>query len=113
MDRTWKQAERRVARLMGGRRVPCSGAGGGADVVTSWCAVEVKHRRRLPAWLTAALAQAERAAREGRLAVVVLHEHGQRYAHSLVVLRLQAFQEWFGPLSGGDDGGAGEDGDAG
>jgi hypothetical protein len=111
MDRTWKAAERAVARLLGGHRTPCSGAAGGADVDAGWCSVEVKHRRKLPVWLEGALLQAERSARDGQLAVVVLHEHGRRYAHSLVVLRLGAFVDWFGPLAeDGAETGA-EDGD--
>jgi hypothetical protein len=107
MDKVWKQAERRVARLLGGRRTPLSGAAGGADVATAWVACEVKRRRRLPQWLEAALIQAERSARPGQLAVAVLHEHGRRYSDSLVVLRLAAFVDWFGPLT--EDGNADDD----
>jgi hypothetical protein len=95
----WKAAERAVAKLLGGRRTPLSGAAGGADVVTPWCSVEVKHRKRLPQWVEAALAQAERSARPGQLAMTVLHSHGRRYADGLVVLRLRDFLDWFGPLT--------------
>jgi hypothetical protein len=48
----------------------------------------VKTRRRLPAWLLSALAQAVRAARAGQVAVVVLHQTGRRHADDLVLLRL-------------------------
>lgn len=98
MTATWKAAERAIARFVGGRRNPVDGRGGSPDVESAWLAVEVKHRQRLPQWLEAALAQAERSAREGQLAVLVLHEHGRRYAESLVLLRLGAFVDWFGPL---------------
>ncbi len=51
-------------------------------------AVEVKHRAKLPTWLTAAMAQAEQNAPEDKLPVVVLHEKHQRHAQDLVILRL-------------------------
>jgi hypothetical protein len=104
MDKVWKQAERAVARLLGGRRTPLSGAAGGADVATAWVACEVKHRKRLPVWLEAALVQAERSARPGQLAVAVLHEHGRRYRDSVLLMRLGDFLDWFGPLAGAEDG---------
>jgi hypothetical protein len=50
--------------------------------------IEVKQRQRLPAWLLDALAQAEAAARDGKLPVVVLHQAGQRYDEALCVIRL-------------------------
>ena len=91
---TWKALERRVAEVLGGERVGCTGQAT-ADVLTpGGFAVEVKHREKLPAWLTGALAQAERNAPEGYLPLVVLHEHGRH--DSLVVLRLSLFTEWFG-----------------
>jgi hypothetical protein len=97
-DATWKRVERAVAKRLGGRRTPLSGAAGGADVVTPWCSVEVKHRKRLPQWLTGALIQAKRAARPGQLAVVVLHELGRQHREDLVVLTLSDFTDWFGPV---------------
>ena len=95
---TWKHAERQIARRLGGSRVPVSGRAGQPDIAHQWLAVEVKHRRRLPQWLTMALAQAERAARPGQLPVAILHQHGDRYSESLVVLRLAAFRDWFGEV---------------
>jgi hypothetical protein len=105
-DKVWKAAERAVARLLGGRRTPLSGAAGGADVDAGWCSVEVKSRKRLPQWLTGALIQARRAARPGQLAVVVLHELGRQHREDLVVLTLSDFVDWFGPLAetGAEDG---------
>jgi hypothetical protein len=104
MDKVWKQAERAVARLLGGRRTPLSGAAGGADVATAWCVAEVKHRKRLPQWLEAALIQAERSARPGQLAVAVLHEHGRRYRDSVLLMRLGDFLDWFGAPTEAEDG---------
>ena len=43
-DRPWKQEERAVAALIGGRRHPAN-QGGAVDVESSWLCVQVKHRR--------------------------------------------------------------------
>ncbi len=93
---TWKHVERAVARQLGGQRVPVSGRAGQPDIAHPWLSVEVKHRQRLPQWLLAAVRQAELAATPGQLPLAILHQHGQRYAEVLVVMRLEAFVEWFG-----------------
>lgn len=87
----WKRTERAVAALLGGQRVPVSGRGRGdvPDVSHSRLSIEVKHRRAVPAWLLDAMRQAEAAARDGRVPVAVLHEHGGRHADDLAVLRLR------------------------
>jgi hypothetical protein len=95
---TWKHVERQVARRLGGRRVPVSGRAGQPDIAHSWLSIEVKHRRRLPQWLTKALLQAVQAATPGQLPLAVLHEAGTRYGQSLVLLRLADFEEWFGSV---------------
>ena len=97
-DKTWKHTERAIAARLGGKRLGATGRAG-ADVVNDWLAVEVKHRKRLPAWLRDALDQARTGAGE-RLPVVVLHEAGQRHADDLVVLRLADFEDWFGDVRG-------------
>jgi hypothetical protein len=87
---------------LGGERTSKRGLGSNApDVLAGGFAVEVKHRRTLPAWLTAAMAQSARNAPDGALPLVVLHEAGQRHADDLVVLRLADFREWFGDLEDG------------
>jgi len=90
---TWKDAERRTARKLGGERVGCTGRHT-PDVITDWLAVEVKHRRRLPVWIAEAVASARQHAGQDRLGIAVLHEHGKH--DSLVVLSLADFREWFG-----------------
>jgi hypothetical protein len=95
---TWKHAERQIAKWLNGRRVPVSGRAGQPDVAHPWLSIEVKHRRRLPQWLTMALLQAEQAAAPDQLPIAVLYEAGERYGRSLVVLRLDAFEEWFGDI---------------
>jgi hypothetical protein len=90
-EKHWKAVERAIAKHLGGQRNPVTGRPGQPDVVHPLLAVEVKTRRRLPTWLTQALAQAQRAARAGQLAIVVLHPHGTPHAEDLVVLSLATF----------------------
>jgi hypothetical protein len=97
-DKVWKQTERAIARRLNGKRQGAVGRKG-PDVLTCWLAVEVKHRKRLPAWLRDALDQARTGAGE-RLPVVVLHEAGQRHADDLVILRMADFEDWFGGVRG-------------
>jgi hypothetical protein len=98
----WKNCERRVAVLLGGRRVPVSGRGRGdaPDVEHPELAIEVKSRKRLPAWVEDALRQAESAVRDGRTPVAVLHQDGQRYADSVVLVRLGDFARLLGRGTG-------------
>ncbi len=71
------------------------------DVETTAFSVEVKHRKALPAWLEAAMAQAETNATPGKLAIVVLHESGRRHENDLVLVRMRDFEEWFGEADDG------------
>lgn len=92
----WKDLERRVAKLLGGVRVGCTGAATADVLVGDWLAVECKYRTKLPDWLRGALSQVEGCAGGGRLPIVVLFERGRRTGDSLVVMRLSAFEDWFG-----------------
>jgi len=89
----WKACERKVAALLSGTRVPVSGRGHGdsPDIHHERLSMEVKSRRKLPAWLEDAMRQAEVSARDGQLPVAVLHQDGRKYRDSLVVLRLRDF----------------------
>jgi hypothetical protein len=103
-DKRWKATERRIAALLGGRRVPVSGRGRGdaPDIAHPWLSVECKDRATLPAWLLDALAQAEASATPDQLPVAVLHQAGDRHDRAVVVLRLSAFRDWFAPDLTGD-----------
>ena len=90
----WRAVERRTARLLGATRTGNRGKAA-ADVQNSWLVAECKTRRKFPTWLTGAMRQAVAAA-EGRLPVVVLHEHGARSADDLVVVRMADFVAYFG-----------------
>lgn len=101
-DKRWKATERKIAALLGGRRVPVSGRGRGdqPDIAHPWLSLEVKDRATLPAWLLDALDQAERSATPAQLPVAVLHRAGDRHDAALMVLRLADFVAWFGTAQG-------------
>lgn len=88
----WKHAERQLARLIGGQRLPNNGYGQPdvtvAGAVDTW-ALEVKHRESLPAWLTAAVDQSDRNAGVDRIpALVLVHCSQGRKARRLLVVDL-------------------------
>ena len=89
----WKACERKVAALLGGTRIPVSGRSRGhsPDIHHERFSIEVKSRRKLPAWLEDAMSQAEASAKNGQLPVAVLHQDGRKYRDSFVVLRLRNF----------------------
>lgn len=93
--RDWKQAERRIASILGGRRIPVSGRGRGdnPDIEHPTLSVEVKARASFPAWLEDALRQAELSATEGKTPAVVLHRDRKPYRDALVICRLSEFAE--------------------
>ncbi len=92
----WKQAERRIAKLLGGRRIPITGRQRGdvPDIEHDALSIEVKSRKALPAWLLGALSQAQAASKKGKVPVVVLHQDHTPYTESLVVLTLSDFADY-------------------
>jgi len=93
-DKTWKAAERAIARVLAGVRVGPTGEAT-PDVESDWLSVEVKTRKRLPDWLLEAMQQAHANRRGDRLAVVILHQVGARHDDDLVLLRLADFRDHF------------------
>jgi hypothetical protein len=87
----WKACERKVAALLGGTRIPVSGRGRGhsPDIHHERLSIEVKSRRKLPAWLEDAMRQAEACAQGEQLPLIVLHQDGQRYQDALIIMRLK------------------------
>jgi hypothetical protein len=92
---TWKHTERRIARTFGGHRLGPTGSDT-PDVLTPWLSIEVKHRRKLPAWIVVALDKARRGAAPAQLGIAVLHEAGRRGEGDLVVMSAGDVREWFG-----------------
>ena len=97
MAKPWKNAEKGIARAMGGERVSNRFMGlDVTDVVCGIFACEVKERKVVPAWLLQAMAQSERNARNGRVPIVALHRLGDRYNDALIVMRLSDFTDLHG-----------------
>jgi len=95
---TWKSVERAIANLLGGERVPVTGRqrGSAPDISHPVLSLEVKHRKTLPAWLYDAMEQAQASKRGDKLPAVILHGRGKEYRHSMVMVRLDDFVEWYG-----------------
>lgn len=87
----WKTAERKIAALLGGKRVPVTGRGRGdaPDIDHNEFSVEVKHRQTLPSWIKEAMEQAEASRRGAKIPIVILHEKGMDYEQSLTLIRLR------------------------
>lgn len=87
---TWKAVERKVAGLLGGRRVPVSGRqrGDSPDVEHDFYSIEVKHREALPEWIIDAMRQAEASKTGDKMPLVVLHSKGMKYEDSLAIVKL-------------------------
>jgi hypothetical protein len=101
---TWKQFERDVCMVFGLKRRGADYGdkdGGKTDAVNIdgteshiW-AVECKFGKRLSYKpLLDACRQVEAAARDGQEPIVVAKMTGERFADSLVVMRLETFREW-------------------
>lgn len=82
-----KEAERAVAKLLGGKR---RGVLGGEDVEHPILSVEVKSRERFVAkgWM----AQAIRNCPEGKVPVVIVHQRNSPYKDALVIVPLEEFK---------------------
>jgi hypothetical protein len=92
-----------VAQRLGGEREPVNGRGDKPDVAHEWLAIEVKSWSGEPVQVVRALEQAEKAAsiakrQDGgdKLPIAIIHRKGQRTARSLVVMRMEDFEDWFG-----------------
>lgn len=81
-NKTWKQVERKLARLFGVER---NREPHGEDFSTDLIAVEVKHRSTLPKIVTDALEQVAEA-RPDRVPVAIFHLKGQRVDESWAVI---------------------------
>lgn len=96
MARSWKAAERVVAKRLGGTRVPITGRSRGSapDVEHPDLGVEIKTRKALPGWMEEAMQQAEACA-NGRLPVAIVHEDYRGFGRSIVMIRLADFEGRF------------------
>lgn len=91
----WKHVERKIAEIIGGKRVPITGRTRGStpDIEHEFLSIEVKHRKKIPNWIHDAFEQALASMEEGDIPIVVLHEKYMKYEDSFVIIRLKDFME--------------------
>jgi len=82
------RAEKKVADLVGGKRV---GILGKEDISHKQFSFEVKMRKILPKFLKGCYEQACANCEAGKLPVVVLKEKGKRYEDCLVIINFKDF----------------------
>jgi hypothetical protein len=88
----WKGVERRIARLMGGARIPLLGRQG-QDLEVPFFFVEVKSRKEIGAYLwrdyfAQILAGMQEAGETVKVPAIVLHRPGMVYKDALVCFRV-------------------------
>jgi len=89
---TWKARERRIAKDLGGRRIPVSGINRDeADIETPLFNVQAKLRRSLPAWLWRWMRGIVSTTPAPKVGILVLMTPGQDQKDALVVLR---YADW-------------------
>ena len=95
MDKAWKACERRVAKYIGGERVPITGRqrGDAPDIKHNWLSVEVKYRKKLPDWIKDALSQAKASQIRQQLPVVIMCEKGEETGKCWIMCELGEFRD--------------------
>lgn len=83
-----KRAEKAVAEALGGKRI---GALGGEDVQHEKFSIEVKSRKQhgVFKWYK----QCVDNNKDGKIPVLVIHEHGKRHENDLVCVTMKDFKE--------------------
>ena len=95
-DRAWKKWERKVAKYIGGERVPVTGRarGDAPDIAHAWLSVEVKYTASgMPMKWYQARAQSEASARGNQLPVQIYTEKGMHVGDAFIVMRLSDFRD--------------------
>ena len=96
-DKAWKACERRIAKYIGGERVPITGRARGSapDIDHAWLSIEVKYRKKLPDWMHDAMSQAKASARGNQMPVVIYCENGMDTGKCYIVTELGDFTDRF------------------
>ena len=96
-EKPYKRIEREEAERLGGRRIPHHRPDQ-PDGESPWLCIEVKARKKLPAWVKDPLHSARAKAKDNQLGIVVLHEMGER--DSYIIISRKDFIDWFGGRKG-------------
>ena len=97
MDKSWKAFERRLARRVGGKRIPVTGERDGADIDAGPFVYQAKLRRGVPSYLRGWLRGIVKAgARKDSIGVVIWKQPNARDDDAVVVLRLADWQALHG-----------------
>ena len=98
-EKGWKRAERVIAEMLHGKRIPVTGRtrGDAPDVAHPDLSIEVKHWKKIPGktFMNDAMDQAVKSADDTQIPIVVAHSKGQSYGESMVYIRLDDFIERF------------------
>ena len=82
MSDAWKNFERRVAKKLGGERIPVADKRSHLDVINNEFAVECKYRKKLSMFLKDAIMQAEEG-RGDKMPIVAL---GEKYSSDIIIM---------------------------
>lgn len=96
-DKLWKATERRVAKQLGGKRVPVSGRqrGDSPDVEHEDFSIEVKSWYNIPDWLYDAVDQAKKSATGDKIPLVVLHKKGMKTNTDLAIFEMSGIMKLY------------------
>lgn len=96
-DKAWKACERRVAKYIGGERIPITGRqrGDAPDIKHAWLCPEVKYKQKFPDWMHDAMSQAKAAQRGNQMPCVIMCEKGQSIGKCWIMFELaDAKEHW-------------------
>ena len=95
MDKAWKACERRVAKYIGGTRVPITGRqrGDAPDIEHPWLSVEVKYRKTRPEWIKDGMRQAKASSRGNQTPVVIICEKGADVGRAWALFELEEVRD--------------------
>ena len=97
-NKAWKNWERKVAKYIGGERVPITGRARGdvPDIKHNWLSPEVKYTASgMPQKWYQAREQSEASARDNQLPVQIYTEKGMTVGDAFIVMRLSDFRDRF------------------
>lgn len=87
MSKQWKNVEKAIAKLFGGKRVGVTGLNT-EDVEHDIFSIEVKHRLAIPKWLMDFVEQAEKECDSDKLSLVIIHGKNMKYEDNLAIIRV-------------------------